>query len=63
MKFTVLTEDRNCDSNLISENGLSIYIEVNHQKLLLDSGITDAFLKNAKTLNIDLEQVDRKSVV
>ncbi len=30
MKFTVLTEDRNCDSNLISENGLSIYIEVNH---------------------------------
>ena len=59
MKFTVLTEDRNCDSNLISENGLSIYIEVNHQKLLLDSGITDAFLKNAKTLNIDLEQVDK----
>ena len=56
MKFTVLAEDRNCDNGCINENGLSIYIETDNNKFLLDSGITDAFLKNAETL-------DRKSVV
>lgn len=58
MKFTILTEDRNCDNNCISEHGLSIYIEVNDKKLLLDSGITDAFLKNAKTLRVNLDEVN-----
>lgn len=58
MKFTVLTEDRNCDNGCINENGLSIYIEIDNNKLLLDSGITDAFLKNAKTLGINLDSVD-----
>ena len=58
MKFTILTEDRNGDTNCISENGLSIYIEINDKKLLLDCGITDAFLKNAKTLEINLDEVN-----
>lgn len=58
MKFTVLTEDRNCDNGCINENGLSIYIETEKNKFLLDSGITDAFLKNAKTLGINLDNVD-----
>lgn len=58
MKFTILTEDRNCDTNCISENGLSIYLETNDKKLLLDSGITDAFLKNAETLEINLDEVN-----
>lgn len=57
MKITILTENRNCDNNCINEDGLSIYIEINNNKLLLDSGITDAFLKNAKTLGINLDEV------
>ena len=58
MKFTILTENRNCDNNCINEDGLSIYIETNNNKLLLDSGITDAFLKNSKTLGINLDEVN-----
>lgn len=58
MKFTILTEDRNCDNGCISEHGLAIYIETNNNKFLLDSGITDAFLKNAETLGINLNVVD-----
>lgn len=57
MKVVILTENRQCDNNCISEEGLSIYIEINNDKLLLDGGITDAFLKNSKILNIDLDQV------
>ncbi len=58
MKFIVLTEDRNCNNNCISEHGLSIYIETDGNKLLLDSGITDAFINNAKTLGINLDEIN-----
>lgn len=58
MKFIMLTENRNCDNNCINEDGLSIYIEINKNKLLLDSGITDAFFKNSKILDINLDEVD-----
>ena len=58
MKFTMLTENRNCDNNCINEDGLSILIEMNNNKILLDTGITDAFLKNAKTLGVNLDEVN-----
>ena len=58
MKITVLTENRACGNNCINEDGLSIYIEINNNKLLLDSGITDAFLKNAETLGVNLDEVN-----
>ena len=57
MKFTILTENRNCDNNCINEEGLSILIEINKNKVLLDTGITDAFLKNAETLGVNLDEV------
>lgn len=41
-----------------SEWGLSLYIESNNLKLLLDTGQSDIYLKNAKALNINLEEVD-----
>ena len=58
MKFTVLSEDRNCGNNCINEHGLSIYIELGDKKLLLDAGSTDAFLKNAETLNVNLNEIN-----
>ncbi len=58
MKFTILTENRNCDNNCINEDGLSILIEMKDNKVLLDSGITDAFIKNAKTLGVNLDEVN-----
>lgn len=59
MKFTILTENRKCNNNCINEDGLSILIETdNKEKVLLDSGITDAFLRNAETLGINLDEVN-----
>lgn len=58
MKFTILTENRNCNNNCINEEGLSILVEMNNNKVLLDSGITNAFLKNAEMLGINLEEVN-----
>lgn len=58
MKFTILSEDRNCRNDCINEHGLSIYIELENEKLLLDAGSTDAFLKNAEILNINLDDVN-----
>lgn len=58
MKFITLAEDRAGNNNCIKEHGLSIYIEIDNNKLLLDAGEEDAFLKNAKTLGIDLNELD-----
>lgn len=58
MEFTILTENRFCNNNCINEDGLSILIEMNDNKVLLDTGITDAFLKNAKTLGVNLDEVN-----
>ncbi|WP_111706261.1 MBL fold metallo-hydrolase [Lutibacter citreus] len=54
MKLTVLTE--NCAGKKFeAEHGLSYLIEHNNNKILFDTGATDVFLKNAKLLNIDIE--------
>ncbi|UMB59125.1 MBL fold metallo-hydrolase [Lutibacter sp. A80] len=54
MKLTILTE--NCAGNKFeAEHGLSYLVEHNNNKILFDTGATDVFLKNAKLLNIDVE--------
>ena len=54
MKIITLVENTVENEKCIAEHGLSIYIE----KLLLDTGQTDAVVKNAEVLNIDLSAVD-----
>lgn len=54
---TVLVDNKKSDS-LKGEWGLSIYIEYGDQKILLDAGASDLFVKNAKQLGIALEQID-----
>ncbi len=39
-------------------HGLSLYIETPHHRLLFDVGGDDTFIKNAKTLGVDLSSVD-----
>lgn len=41
-----------------NEHGLSFYVETNKHKLLVDSGATDMFLRNADMLGVDLTRVD-----
>ena len=57
MKITVLAENKGPES-LNAEHGLSLFIEYNGKKYLLDTGAGDAFYKNAQLLGLDLTDVD-----
>lgn len=58
MKITVLVENTG-PSEFKIEHGLSLYIEFNDKKHLLDAGPSDSFFKNAHALSIDLGRVDK----
>ncbi|MFQ3579271.1 MAG: MBL fold metallo-hydrolase [Bacteroidales bacterium] len=58
MKVVTLIENNSDSSELKSEHGLSLYIETPKYKILFDTGQTDAFIHNAKHLQIDLKNID-----
>ena len=58
MKWTVLSDNRSSDSHLSTEHGLSILLETEQHKILLDTGASDLFIRNAGQLGIDLSDVD-----
>lgn len=45
-------------NDLISEWGLSFYIEYNGHRILLDTGASGAFADNAQKLGVDLEKIE-----
>ena len=58
MKWTVLSDNRSNDSRLFTEHGLSILLETEQHRILLDTGASDVFIKNAEQLGLDLSTVD-----
>lgn len=58
MKIITLIENTDGGTGLLSEHGLSIYIETENHKLLMDAGASEKSRENAKTLGVDLTQVD-----
>ena len=58
MKWTVLSDNRSCDSQLQTEHGLSILLETDRHRILLDTGASDVFIRNAEKLGINLRSVD-----
>jgi 7,8-dihydropterin-6-yl-methyl-4-(beta-D-ribofuranosyl)aminobenzene 5'-phosphate synthase len=58
MKIVVLADNRKVEDKFKSEHGLSIYVETDDYKYLLDTGASDKFIDNAKELDIDLTKVD-----
>ncbi len=58
MKIINLVEDTKGNNLCEYEHGLSFYVETEKHKLLVDTGATDMFLRNAKKLRIDLSRVD-----
>lgn len=58
MKIVNLIEDTKGENSCLFEHGLSFYIETANHKLLVDTGATNSFLENAKSLGIDLKSVD-----
>ena len=45
-------------SNLISEWGLSFYIEYEGHQILLDTGASDNFAKNAPRMRVKLKEIE-----
>ena len=58
MKWTVLSDNRSHDDSLETEHGLSILLETDKHRILLDTGASDVFIRNAERLGIDLSTVD-----
>ena len=60
MKLRVL-EDNNTfiDEYYLGEPAVSYYIENENEKILFDTGYSDAFIQNAKKMSIDLNQVQK----
>ena len=58
MKWTVLSDNRTCNNLLETEHGLSILLETEKHRILLDTGASDVFIRNAERLGIDLSTVD-----
>ena len=59
MRWTVLSDNRSSDdSKLLTEHGLSILLETERHCILLDTGASDVFVRNAELLGIDLDAVD-----
>lgn len=58
MKWTVLSDNRSCNDQLQTEHGLSILLETDKYRLLLDTGASDVYIRNAEKMGIDLSTVD-----
>lgn len=60
MKLKVL-EDNNTfiDKYYLGEPAVSYYIEDEDVKILFDTGYSDAFIKNAKNMDIDLKEINK----
>ena len=58
VKMIVLMEDTCGNPSCSYEHGLSVYVETDHHKLLLDTGASGKFLDNAKVLGVDPAKVD-----
>lgn len=58
MKWTVLVDNRTNNTALQTEHGLSIFLETERHRILLDTGASDMFIRNAERLGINLITVD-----
>ena len=52
MKWTVLLDNRTCNDQLQTEHGLSILLETDKHRILLDTGASDVFIRNAERLRV-----------
>lgn len=56
--ITVLVENTASRTDMLTEHGLSLWIEYGEKRILFDTGQSDILIKNAKTLGVDLAQAD-----
>ncbi len=58
MRITSLVDDLKSANDLLSEHGLSFYIENDIKRYLFDTGATVSFIHNANRMRINLRKVD-----
>ncbi len=58
MVIKLLIENNTNKKGILTEHGISFFIEYENKKILFDSGQSEKFLQNSKTLNIDLSNLD-----
>jgi 7,8-dihydropterin-6-yl-methyl-4-(beta-D-ribofuranosyl)aminobenzene 5'-phosphate synthase len=58
MTWTVISDNRSSNPALETEHGLSIVLQTNRHKILLDTGASDVFTRNAEQIGINLSDVD-----
>ena len=58
MRIITLVENTCGREGCLAEHGLSVYIETNDHRILIDAGQTDAIINNAAVVGIDLDTVD-----
>ncbi|MBE6709081.1 MAG: MBL fold metallo-hydrolase [Ruminococcaceae bacterium] len=58
MRITSLAENTSTSPEILSEHGLSLFIETEKMNILFDMGQTDIFHQNAEKLGIDLSSAD-----
>lgn len=58
MKIYVLMENTTKKEDMLTEHGLSLYIETENHKILFDTGQSENFAINAERMGIDLSLVD-----
>jgi 7,8-dihydropterin-6-yl-methyl-4-(beta-D-ribofuranosyl)aminobenzene 5'-phosphate synthase len=59
LRITTLNDNTVAMGNFIAEWGLSLLVETDKHKILLDTGMDTAAVHNAEVLGIDLSQVDK----
>lgn len=58
MKIVVLSNNTQTGHRFLTEHGLCVYLETHNHKILLDTGAGDNFIRNAKLLRVDLQEID-----
>ncbi len=58
MKIHILMENTTLKEELVAEHGLSILIEHDNYRILLDAGKTEAFMDNALLMGLNLSDVE-----
>ena len=58
MTWTVISDNRSSNPALETEHGLSILLQTERHKILLDTGASDVFMRNAEQMGINLSDVD-----
>lgn len=58
MRVIAISENTTTRQDISCEHGLSLFIDLDGKHILFDTGASDKFLENAKTLGVDISSVD-----